>query len=51
MANGAQFSEFEILKMFLDICKAVKLLHDHDPPFVHRDIKVTKYNFIHILAS
>ncbi|XP_047144558.1 BMP-2-inducible protein kinase isoform X1 [Hydra vulgaris] len=34
------FSEKMILKMFCDTCEVLALLHDHDPPIIHRDIKV-----------
>ncbi|XP_005096441.1 serine/threonine-protein kinase 16 [Aplysia californica] len=34
-----KFTEDEIWKLMLGICKGIKALHDHNPPYAHRDIK------------
>ncbi len=38
--EGSQFSEDELLKIFLQICKAVGHMHAQNPPVSHRDLKV-----------
>ncbi|KAF9926895.1 hypothetical protein FBU30_003616 [Linnemannia zychae] len=35
-----RLTEPEILKIFSNVCEAVAYLHYHDPPILHRDIKV-----------
>ena len=34
------FTENEVLKIFLNVVESVAMLHSHDPPIMHRDIKV-----------
>ena len=34
------FSENLVLKIFCDTCEAVALLHQNQPPLLHRDLKV-----------
>ena len=34
------FSENLVLKIFCDTCEAVALLHQNQPPVLHRDLKV-----------
>ena len=38
LSNG--FSENLVLKIFCDTCEAVALLHQNQPPVLHRDLKV-----------
>lgn len=37
--KSEHMKEEEIWRIFLGICKAVKELHRHNPPYAHRDIK------------
>ncbi|CAG5134768.1 unnamed protein product [Candidula unifasciata] len=37
--KGEQYSEDQIWTLMMGICKGVKALHDHKPPFAHRDLK------------
>ncbi|BFY97481.1 hypothetical protein BsWGS_00521 [Bradybaena similaris] len=37
--KGDQFSEDQIWTLMMGICKGVKALHDHKPPYAHRDLK------------
>ena len=37
---GSGFSENLVLKIFCDTCEAVALLHQNQPPVLHRDLKV-----------
>lgn len=37
--KGEKLAEDEIWKTFLGICQGVKALHDHKPPYSHRDLK------------
>lgn len=39
------FSEGEVLKIFCDVCEAVARLHHNQPPIIHRDLKVTGYDY------
>eukprot|EP00045_Choanoeca_perplexa_P004545 m.39035 g.39035 ORF g.39035 m.39035 type:complete len:571 (-) comp12632_c0_seq1:70-1782(-) len=34
------FDEKEVLKIFSDVCLAVTALHQHEPPIIHRDLKL-----------
>lgn len=34
-----QCSETEIIKLFLQICDAIQILHNQTPPVIHRDLK------------
>ncbi|KAJ3012780.1 hypothetical protein HKX48_006085, partial [Thoreauomyces humboldtii] len=35
-----RLTEMEVLTIFSDICEAVAHMHYHEPPIIHRDIKV-----------
>jgi AP2-associated kinase len=37
---GDRFKQDEILKIFLQVCKAVAHMHEQNPPITHRDLKV-----------
>eukprot|EP01083_Nonionella_stella_P040040 108878_1 len=39
-ATGRRMDETELLKMFRKVCEGVLLMHRHDPPWAHRDIKL-----------
>jgi len=39
MATGQRWREQQVLELFLGLCKGVSVLHSHNPPLVHRDIK------------
>lgn len=39
--DGKAFSEVEVLTILRDVCEAINVLHQHNPPIVHRDIKST----------
>eukprot|EP00730_Choanoeca_flexa_P012828 TRINITY_DN4660_c0_g1_i2.p1 TRINITY_DN4660_c0_g1~~TRINITY_DN4660_c0_g1_i2.p1 ORF type:complete len:548 (+),score=73.47 TRINITY_DN4660_c0_g1_i2:154-1797(+) len=34
------FDQKEVLKIFSDVCLAVTALHQHEPPIIHRDLKL-----------
>uniref|UniRef100_A0A2C9K6T6 non-specific serine/threonine protein kinase n=1 Tax=Biomphalaria glabrata TaxID=6526 RepID=A0A2C9K6T6_BIOGL len=37
--KGEHFNEDMIWKLMLGICQGIKAIHDHKPPYAHRDIK------------
>lgn len=39
LAEKKSFSEEEVLKIGLQLCKQLNILHSMDPPVIHRDIK------------
>lgn len=37
--RSEKMSESEIWRLFLGVCKGVSAMHNHDPPYAHRDLK------------
>jgi len=37
--EGKVFSELEVLTILRDVCEAINVLHQHNPPIAHRDVK------------
>ena len=44
------FTEKLALRIFCDTCEAVALLHQSEPPIIHRDLKVSCFSPKFILA-
>ncbi len=40
LRNGHPFSKWQVLRIFIQVCKAVALMHLRNPPWIHRDLKV-----------